>query len=524
MPSRFAFWALLVCLAITLAAAQHSVEKKNPVGFTGLARTLLIRSVQIVDGSGSKSFRGSVRIQDSSIIAVGDLQPIPTDSIIDGTKLVLAPGFIDTHSHHFGDFDEDPSALATNSQGITTIVIGQDGNSYSVDTIRALLKKNPLAVNVATYTGHTTLREQIMGNDLLRPATQKEIKQMQALLAKEMRKGSLGLSSGLEYEDAFYSSTQEVLQLAQTAARYNGSYTSHIRSEDITLDTAIEEILTIGRLTKMPVNISHIKIGLKDKWGTAPAILQRLEKARSEGIQVTADVYPYDFWSSTLRVLFPKRDYANVESAAYAVDHLFDPEQSVLVRYAPQPMYIGKTITHIAALQNKSTPLTLLHLIEKVDSFKKANPAHPYGLEAIAAKAMKEEDVTTFITWPFANICSDGRSGGHPRGFGAFTKILRQYVRERSVLSLEEAIHKMTYLGALNSGIKNRGLIKEGYYADLVLFDPNTVADQSTLEQPTALSSGIEMVWINGRITYHKQKPTGERPGIFIKRHGEVNE
>jgi N-acyl-D-aspartate/D-glutamate deacylase len=511
-------------MAITPADAQRFVEKKHTAGLTGLARTVLIRSVQIVDGSGSKSFRGSVRIQDSTITAVGNLHPLPTDSIIDGTNLVLAPGFIDTHSHHFGDAKEDTSSLATNSQGITTIVIGQDGNSYPVDTIRVLLKKNPLAVNVATYTGHTTLRERVMGGDLLRPATSKETKQMQALLAKEMQKGSLGLSTGLEYEDAFYSSTKEVLQLTKIAARYNGSYTSHIRSEDITLDTAIEEILTIGRLTKMPVNISHIKIGLKDKWGTAPAMLQKLTDARNEGIRVTADVYPYDFWSSTLRVLFPKRDYANVESAAFAVDHLFDPEQSVLVRYAPQPLYVGKTVTHIAALQNKSTPLTLLQLIEKVDSFKKVNPSYPYGVEAIAAKAMTEADVTSFISWPFANICSDGRAGGHPRGFGAFTKILRQYVRERSVLSLEEAIHKMTYLGALNCGIKNRGLIKEGYYADLVLFDPNSVADQSTLEQPTALSSGIAMVWINGRITYHKQKPTGERPGIFIKSQGEVNE
>jgi N-acyl-D-aspartate/D-glutamate deacylase len=341
---------------------------------------------------------------------------------------------------------------------------------------------------------------------------------MQALLAKEMQKGSLGLSTGLEYEDAFYSSTQEVLQLAQTAARWGGSYTSHIRSEDITLDAAIEEILTIGRITKMPIQLSHIKIGLKDKWGKAPTILQRLDRARSEGIKVTADVYPYDFWSSTLRVLFPKRDYTSLESAEFAVNHLFDPERSVLVRYAPYPIYIGKSITKIAGQQNKSAPLTLLELIEKADSFKKNNPSYPYGVEAIAAKAMAEEDVTTFISWPHANICSDGRAGGHPRGFGAFTKILREYVRERSMLKLEQAIYKMTYLGAQNSGIKNRGLIKEGYYADLVLFDPNTVADQSTLEQPTTLSGGIEMVWINGHITYHKQKPSGKRPGIFIER------
>jgi N-acyl-D-amino-acid deacylase len=502
MLIRFALLIFLVCFQ-SKADAQH---------------TILIRSVQVTDGSGGKTFSGSVRIKDSLITAVGDLQPLPTDSVIDGSGLVLAPGFIDTHSHHFGDADDDPSSLATNNQGITTIIIGQDGSSYPADTIRSLLKKNPLAVNVATYTGHTTLREQVMGNDLLRPATQKETEQMQALLTQEMQRGSLGLSSGLEYEDAFYSSTQEVLQLAQTAARYMGSYASHIRSEDITLQEAIEEILTIGRLTKMPIHISHIKIGLKDKWGTAPSILQKLTEARSEGIQVTADVYPYDFWSSTLKVLFPKRDYTSLASAEFAVDHLFDPNHSVLVRYAPYPIYIGKSITKIAGQLNKSAPLTLLELIEKADSFKKTNLSYPYGVEAIAAKAMAEEDVTTFISWPHANICSDGRGGGHPRGFGAFTKILRQYVRERSVLSLEQAIHKMTYLGAVHSGIKKRGLIKEGYYADLVLFEPNTVADQSTLDQPTALSKGIAMVLINGSITYQQGQCTSARPGVFISK------
>lgn len=481
-------------------------------------RTTLIQNVRIADGSGGPLIRGAVRIQDSIIIATGVLQPLPSDSIIDGKGQVLAPGFIDTHSHHFGDYDEDPSALATNSQGITTIVIGQDGNSYAIDSITAMLKKNPIAVNVATYSGHTSLREQVMGTDLLRPATTKEIEKMQQLLSVEMKKGSLGLSSGLEYEDAFYSSTEEVIQLARVAADFKGSYTSHIRSEDVTLDAAIDEILTIGRLTKMPIQISHIKIGIKDKWGTAQAILDRLNKARSEGIQVTADVYPYDFWSSTLRVLFPKRDYTNAASAEFATTHLFDPEHSVLVRYAPQTSYVNKTVASVARQRKESTPTTLLQLIAMADSFKKANPTYAYGVEAIAAKAMTEEDVRTFVQWPMANICSDGRSGGHPRGFGSFPKILRHYVREKSELSLEQAIHKMTALGAQHTGIKNRGLIKEGFFADLVLLDPDLVSDRATLTEPTALATGIETVWINGRITYTGQRTTDQRPGIFVTR------
>lgn len=481
-------------------------------------KTVLITSVQILDGSGAKAYRGSVRLQDSLITGVGNLRRQTTDSVIDGRNLVLTPGFIDTHSHHFGELDTHPESLATANQGITTIITGQDGSGEPIDSIRGFLKRTPVAVNVATYTGHTTLRERAMGSDLQRAATAQELDTMQRLLAQEMQKGSLGLSSGLEYEDAFYSSTHEVLQLAQTAAGWGGRYISHIRSEDITLDSAIGEILNIGRVTNMPVQISHIKIGLRDKWGTAPAILQRLDKARSEGIQVTADVYPYDFWSSTLRVLFPKRDYVNKASADFAVDHLFDPDRSVLVRYAPQNLYVGKTFSAVSQLLNQSNAQTLLDLVAQADQFKKANPSYPFGVEAIAAKAMTEEDVTTFIKWPYANICSDGRAGGHPRGFGAFTKILRKYVRDSETLSLEEAIYKMTYLGAKNTGIKNRGLIKEGYYADLVLLDPTTVADQSTLDQPTALSKGVAMVWINGRIIYREQRHTAERPGVFISR------
>ncbi|MBU3744305.1 MAG: amidohydrolase family protein, partial [Sediminibacterium sp.] len=413
LRSLFVIMGLGICL---WSAAQ------NP--------TTLITDVRIIDGTGIPAYPGSVRIQGNRIVAVGNLQPLPGETIISGENQFLCPGFIDAHSHHFSSLKAFPGAAATNNQGITTIVIGQDGSSYAIDTLRNWMSRNSVAVNVASYTGHTSLREQVMGeNQLLRSATPKEIAAMQQILYDEMKKGSLGLSTGLEYEPAFFSSKEEVMLLASTAASMQGRYISHIRSEDITLDTAIEEILTIGRITKMPVNISHIKIGLKDKWRTAPAILHRLESARNEGIQVTADVYPYDFWSSTLRVLFPKRDYTSLESAEFAVNHLFDPEHSMLVRFAPHPAYIGKTITNIAGLQSKSTPLTLLQLIEKADSFKKTNPSYPYGVEAIAAKAMTQEDVTTFIKWPYANICSDGRAGGHPRGFGAFTKILREYVR-----------------------------------------------------------------------------------------------
>ncbi|MFM7671949.1 MAG: N-acyl-D-amino-acid deacylase family protein [Bacteroidota bacterium] len=486
--------------------------------FPKAQRTVLIRSVRIVDGTGAPAYIGSVRIKDSVLVAVGDLIPTASDSVIEGRGLVLAPGFIDTHSHHYGELEEDPSSLPTNSQGITTIVTGQDGSGDFIDSIKAFIKRRPVSVNIATYTGHSTLRELTMGTDLLRPATSKEIEKMAGMLMREMSKGSLGLSTGLEYEEAFYSSRAEVLQLSKMAAARGGRYISHIRSEDITLDSAIEEVLTIGRVTHMPVQISHIKIGLKEKWGRATSILQRLEKARREGIDVTADVYPYDFWNSTMRVLFPKRDYEDPVSAEFAVRQLFDPSRSVLVRYAPIPGYVGKTFSEVSVSRQQTESKTLMELVAEASRFKMAHPDYPYSVEAIAAKAMWEEDVHQFVGWPQANICSDGRSGGHPRGFGAFTKVLRVYVRERKQLSLEEAIHKMTLMGATHVGLKNRGSIRPGYYADLVLFDPATVSDHSDLSDPKAISTGIEMVWINGRLTYQVSKTTDQRPGVFIER------
>lgn len=483
-------------------------------------RTLLIHSVQLVDGSGGPLQKGAVRIKDSLIIAVGQLSPLPSDSLIDGKGLTLVPGFIDTHSHHYGELEKQPASIATNSQGITTIVIGQDGESESIDSIRAFLRHHPVAVNIATYTGHSSLREKVMGAaQLNRSATTAEITVMQKLLTSEMQNGSLGLSSGLEYDAAFYSSTDEVIALAKTAAAFQGRYTSHIRSEDVTLDAAITELLQIGKATGMPVQFSHLKIGLRDRWGQAAAVLERLDSARQAGIQITADVYPYDFWSSTLKVLFPKRDYTNLSSALFATTHLFDPTQSVLVRYAPTPSFVGKTVAAIATQRAKSPAETLLDLVQQASVFRKAHPQYSSGIEAIAAKAMAMQDVNQFIGWDFANLCSDGRAGGHPRGYGAFTKMLRVYVREQKRFSLEKAIQKMTSLGAAHVGIKKRGLIAPGYYADLVLLNPATVADQATIENSTALSIGIQSVWINGQQTYAYQGgSTQARPGVFITR------
>jgi len=501
----------LILLLIVSQFQLHSQTKQNP--------STLIQNVWIVDGSGSNAKKGAVRISGYRIVAVGNLTPFAGEIVIDGKEQYLSPGFIDSHSHHFGSLKKEPTGVAMTNQGITTIIIGQDGDSYPMDSLNRFFKQHKIAVNVASYTGHSSVREKIMGeNDVFRKSTLEEIAQMKKYLATDLQKGSLGLSTGLEYESAFYSSKEEVLALAQLTAKFKGRYMSHIRSEDIQLNEAIDEIIDIGKITGMPVKLSHIKIANKDDWGNAQLIIKKLELARKQGVEITADVYPYNFWNSTLRVLFPDKQFTNLKSAELAVNKLFDANQSVLVRFAPHPSYAGKTIGAIAKERNESEAATLMNLIQLAANYKKANP-NAGGIEALAGKSMNDADVAEFIKWSHANICSDGAAGGHPRGYGAFTRVLGKYVREQQQLTLSQAIHKMTGLTAQQLGLKQRGKIAVGYFADLVLFDPSTVNDNATIDNGKALSTGINYVWVNGKLVYQQQQATGELSGTLIKRN-----
>lgn len=481
-----------------------------------LPQTQLITNIKLVDGTGIAARDASVRLRNDRIWEIGALTAFPNESVTDGRGYVLAPGFIDSHSHH--DWGLQPDAIPTLSQGITTIVVGQDGGGVPVDTVQARLKRQPVAVNLASYTGHAMLRQKVMGaNGLYRTAKPDEVSRMKELLRTELKNGSLGLSTGLEYESAFFSNRDEVLQLAQVAADSGGRYISHIRSEDVMLEEAVDEIIQIGRATKMPVQISHIKIALRDNWGQSTRLLSQLEQARAEGINITADCYPYDYWMSTLRVLFPKRDYTNPASAEFAVNQLFDPAQSVLVRFAANPTYAGKTVGAVAQLRHEKPAQTLMGLVAEASAYSLNNPKAE-GVEGIMGKSMDEADVTNFLAWPHTNICSDGANEGHPRGYGAFTRVLGRYVRDQKRMPLETAIYKMTALSAEHLGLKNRGVIAPGYYADLVLLNPSTVQDNARIGNNRALSTGIEAVWVAGQLVYQNQKGTGIYPGVLIRR------
>jgi N-acyl-D-aspartate/D-glutamate deacylase len=340
---------------------------------------------------------------------------------------------------------------------------------------------------------------------------------MKILLRQDMEAGALGLSTGLEYDPGIYSANDEVLQLAKEVAPWGGRYISHIRSEDRYFWKAIDEIITIGKETGIPVQVSHIKLAMHNIWGKADSLLSIFDAARKNGIDITADIYPYAFWNSTIRVLFPDRNFSDEKEAEMILKEITLPEDIVLGSYEAKPEYAGKNLATIAKLENKTAARMLVELIERLDDCDKQHNRECQ--ENIMATSMSEDDIKKMMQWPHTNICSDGSSNGtHPRGYGAFTRVLGKYVRNEKTMPLKEAIYKMTGLAAQHMGMDKRGLIKNGYYADLVVFNPETVEDKATVDMPHAISEGISIVYINGVIVSKNKKTTGNYPGKIIKR------
>ncbi|MDX1500041.1 MAG: D-aminoacylase [Woeseiaceae bacterium] len=502
-------------LAVFAVAVLAACSRDEPAACA--AAGLVITNVAVVDGSGAPAFTGTVRIADGVIASVGTVARCAGDTVVDGQGQVLAPGFIDTHSHADDDILAHPDALPVVSQGITTVIVGQDGGSpYPLAEFFAELEATPPAVNVASYAGHNTLRDLVMGEDFRRVATAAEVAEMAALLEQELGAGALGLAAGLEYEPGIHSDTAEVLALAQVAADAGSRYISHVRSEDRWFEDAIDEIILLGRETGMPVQVSHLKLAMKRLWGTADALIAKLDAARAAGVDITADIYPYEYWQSTIMVLLPERDYTDRDAIAEALDEIAPPDGLWMTKFDPNPDYVGKTLTEIAELRETDVITAFSQLAAEAEQMEKETGE---SAEAIIGTSMREEDIAKLIAWPHSNICTDGGIVDlHPRAYGSYPRVLGRYVREKGLLTLEEAVHKMSGLAAAHMGFTDRGLVREGMVADLVLFDPDTVIDRATPLEPNRVSEGITRVWVGGETVWRDGAVTAARPGRVIRR------
>ena len=506
--------ARITC-ALMLAACGCADSGPRPVSEE---RGTTILDATVIDGTGSPGVVADVRIAADRIVAIGELDPEPGDRGGEASGLVLAPGFIDTPSHAADDIGDRRDARAAVNQGITTVVGGADGFSHHpLADFFANLDRAPATVNVASFAGHNTYRSQVMGEDFQRTATEAEIRLMEQRLVQDMEAGALGLSTGLEYDPGIYSTTDEVVALARIAAQYSGRYTSHLRSEDRSFWQAVDEIVSIGREAGIPVNITHIKLAMQSSQGRAEELIARLDAARAAGIEVSADIYPYTYWQSTLEVLFPERDFDNPESARFAVTEVSTPAGMLIADFQPEPELAGKTLEDIATLRGTDPATTLMDLIRQAGQYR--GETGEQSVESVIAVSMAEEDIERLLRWPWTNICTDGELwGSHPRGFASFPRVLGRFVRERGVLSLEEAIHKMTQRAAQMVGVQQRGLIAVGNFADLVLFDPELVIDTATTDDPHGDSEGIHEVWVNGEVVWEAGDVTDARPGRALRR------
>jgi N-acyl-D-amino-acid deacylase len=478
---------------------------------------VLLQNVQVYDGSGRAPFPADVRVSGKRIAAVAPrLQMRAGESVIDEHGLALAPGFIDMHSHGDDGLLEDLDAGTITRQGVTTILVGQDGDShFPLADWLGKLNATPPAVNVASMVGHATVRAQVMGKDLFRTSTHAELERMKPVLAHELAAGAFGLSTGLEYEQAHFATTEEVVELSSVAAAKGGFYISHVRDEANSVFGSYDELLQIGREAHLPVEITHIKLGSVPVWHQAAARMPAyFERARREHIDLRADVYPYTYWESTIRVIVPDRDFYNSAKVAKALEDNGGAEAIRLTRYTPEPAMAGHTLAEIAAIWNATPVEAYMRIVRETI----AEATSDVEMEGIIGTSMSEDDVRWFIAQPEIMFCSDGAlHDPHPRGAGAFPRVLGHYVREEKVLPLELAIHKMTGLPANKIGLRDRGRIAKGYVADLVLFDPAVIIDRSTIEQPDAPPFGIPAVMVSGEWVVDGGRITGRHPGVVLR-------
>lgn len=496
--------SLIPFLLVVLGACPPAVTAQ-----TGPSGTV-IRNARVAAGTGKPLRKANVRMVGDHIVRVGNFKPQATDRVIDAKGLVLAPGFIDIHSHSTDGLQTHPLAESQIAQGITSLVVGADGDSpWPILPWLDVLRKNPAALNVAVMAGHATIRKLVMGKDFRRAATAAEIEKMAQLADQAMREGAIGLSSGLEYEIGSYSATEELVALSLAAAKHGGFYMTHIRDEGNKSFAALSEEIEIGEKARIPIEHSHIKVSTVSVWGKAPEYIRVINSARKRGVDFLADCYPYDAWHSNIKVIMPDKQYENPQSVEKALADTGGPDAVTITEFKPHPEYESHTIAELASQRGISPVQMYIQIVREGDA---ANTE-----AQVIGKSMIESDIKAFYQQPWVMVASDGGIGSqHPRGAGTFPRVLGLYVREKHWLTLPEAIRKMTSLPAQRLGWKDRGVIREGAIADLVLFNPDTVIDRSTFANPFELPTGIEKVFVNGELVWDSGKPTGARPGRVL--------
>jgi len=500
---------------------------------------LVITNARVIDGSGNPWFRADIGIKDGRIVRIGRIGATQGRQAIDAKGQILAPGFIDVHTHVESIYSL-PAAENFIRMGVTSLVTGNCGSSTTdVGEFLGRIQAKPIAVNLATLIAHGSVRRRVVGLDDRAP-TAEEQKQMEALVEKGMQEGAVGLSTGLIYTPGTFAKTDEIIGLARVAARYGGLYATHMRNEGEKVADAIRESIKIGEQAGLPVEISHFKISSKKLWGQSPMTLGLVRDARARGLTVTVDQYAYTASSTSLESRLPswlraggleeaKKRLADNATREKVVSDMKDSlkrsgfkdfDYAVVASYDPDKSFNGKSIAEITKLVKKKSDVS-----SQIDQMIEMYLAGGAGM---VYHGMSEDDVKRIMQEPFTMIASDSgvrqndESVPHPRGYGNNVRVLGHYVRELKLLSLEDAVRKMTSLPAQTFGFRDRGLIREGFAADIVVFDENTIVDRATYDQPHQFPVGISFVIVNGEVVLKDNALTAARPGTALRGSGYV--
>jgi N-acyl-D-amino-acid deacylase len=530
---------------------------------------ILIRNGHIIDGSGSPWYSGDVAIRDGRIAAVGALIDAKAAKTIDAAGMVVAPGFIDMLGQSDLSILVNPQLPSKIFQGITTEITGEGSSAAPLnDSIIAAdrvgydhykvtpdwrtlgqyfarLERQGIGINVADYVGATQVRRMVLG-DIDRAPTAAELDQMRELVRQAMRDGAVGVSTSLQYPPAPYAKTAELIALAAEAARYGGVYATHMRSESDDIIPALDEAIRIGREARIPVEIWHLKVAGKRNWGRMPEIVAKIELARRSGVDIAADTYAYTAWFNSLSAMVP--DWAHDGGTAKLLERLHDPAARRRIRKDMETPgswqnnswleISGPDAILIGAVQNPALLGLQGKTLAQVAKEKKADPIdalldlliEDQGYTSVAVFGMVEKDVVLALKQPWVSINNDsqgtapdgilGQEHPHPRAYGTFPRILRKYVREEKALRLEDAIRKFSSLPAQRMRLGDRGVLKVGTWADVVVFDPAQVRDLATFAKPNQVSEGMRWVLVNGVPVVADGKETGELPGKVLRGGG----